>query len=197
MNEKDKQLIKDSAIVIADCFASLQPGLNIAWALSKSLYGSSLKLREKKALEWVEMVRENPSIFVESILNDTKFQDGFVYALECYIREKNEKKRKAMKKIFIGFTQSTDKDEFELERMYHVITILNPKDFIVLKDVSVHRVDFHQIYEQDKDKNEFIYDLISAGILVSDYSSRVGPIAAPFVKVTKFGREFIKYLKQL
>lgn len=135
MNEKDKQILKDSALVVADQIASTLPGLNIAWGLSKALYGAGLKLREQRALEWVEMVRDNPSAFTESILQDAKFQDGFVYALERYIREKNENKRTAMKEIFLDFALSSNQDQFELERMYHVISILN------LKDIAVPRKD--------------------------------------------------------
>ncbi|MFA5386303.1 MAG: hypothetical protein WC297_01355 [Candidatus Paceibacterota bacterium] len=194
MNEKDKQIIKDSALVIADQIASALPGLNIAWGLSKALYGAGLKLREQRALEWVEMVKDNPSAFTEIILRDAKFQDGFVYALERYIREKNEEKRKMMRAIFLGFAQSDNQNRFELERMYHILSILNADDFVVLRDVDTSKTDFHQIYEQTKNKNELVYDLVTAGILMSDYSSRVGPIAAPFVKVTEFGKEFIKYL---
>jgi len=195
MNEKDKQILKDSALVVADQIASTLPGLNIAWGLSKALYGAGLKLREQRALEWVEMVRDNPSAFTESILQDAKFQDGFVYALERYIREKNENKRTAMRAIFLGFALSPNQDRFELERMYHVISILNLKDIAVLKDVNVTRDDFHQVYEQTADRNENVYNLVNAGILMSDYSSRIGPIAAPFIKVTEFGKDFIKFLK--
>ena len=195
MNEKDKQILKDSALVVADQIASTLPGLNIAWGLSKALYGAGLKLREQRALEWVEMVRDNPSAFTELILQDAKFQDGFVYALERYIREKNENKRIAMKAIFLDFALSSNQDQFELERMYHVISILNLKDIAVLKDVNVMRDDFHQVYEQTADRNENVYNLVNAGILMSDYSSRIGPIAAPFIKVTEFGKDFIRFLK--
>ena len=195
MDEKAKQIIKDSALVIADQIASALPGLNIAWGLSKALYGAGLKLREQRALEWVEMVRDNPSAFTKSILQDAKFQDGFVYALERYIREKNENKRIAMRAIFLGFAQSSNQDRFELERMYHVLSILSLEDMRALKDVDVTRADFHQVYEQTADKNENVYNLVNAGILMSDYSSRIGPIAAPFIKVTEFGKDFIKFMK--
>lgn len=195
MDEKDKQILNDSALVIADQIASALPGLNIAWGLSKALYGAGLKLREQRALEWVEMVRDNPSAFTETILQDAKFQDGFVYALERYIREKNESKRKFMRAIFLGFAESAIQDRFELERMYHVLSILNPEDMVILKDVDVSKNDFHQVYENTMDKNENVYNLVNAGILMSDYSSRIGPIAAPFVKATTFGKEFIKFLK--
>ena len=195
MDEKAKQIIKDSALVIADQIALALPGLNIAWGLSKALYGAGLKLREQRALERVEMVRDNPSAFTKSILQDAKFQDGFVYALERYIREKNENKRIAMRAIFLGFAQSSNQDRFELERMYHVLSILSLEDMRALKDVDVTRADFHQVYEQTADKNENVYNLVNAGILMSDYSSRIGPIAAPFIKVTEFGKDFIKFLK--
>jgi len=194
MNDKDKQIIKDSALVIADQIASALPGLNIAWGLSKALYGAGLKLREQRALEWVEMVRDNPSAFTDTILQDAAFQDGFVYALERYLREKNENKRTAMRSVFLGFAQSASQDRFELERMYHVLSILSLEDIKVLKDVDVAKTEFHQVYEQTMDKNENIYNLVNAGILMSDYSSRIGPIAAPFVKATEFGRGFVKFL---
>ncbi|MEJ0053286.1 MAG: hypothetical protein WDN10_00965 [bacterium] len=195
MGEKDKQILKDSALVIADQIASALPGLNIAWGLSKALYGAGLKLREQRALEWIEMVRDNPSAFTETIMQDAKFQDGFVYALERYIREKNDNKRKAMRSVFLGFALSPNQDTFELERMYHVLGILSAEDMIVLKDVDFTRTDFHQVYEQTTDKNENVYNLVNAGILMSDYSSRIGPIAAPFIKVTAFGKSFVGFLK--
>lgn len=194
MNEKDKQILKDSAMVIADQIASALPGLNIAWGMSKVLYGAGLKLREQRALEWVEMVKDNPSAFTETILQDVKFQDGFVYALERYLREKNENKRKIMRTIFLGFAQSVKQDKFELERMYHVLSILSLGDIKVMKDVDIMRTDFHQVYEQTADKNENVYNLVNVGILMLDYSSRFGPIAAPFIKVTEFGKDFIKFL---
>lgn len=195
MKEKDKQILKDSALVIADQIASALPGLNIAWGLSKALYGAGLKLREQRALEWVEMVRDNPSAFTETIMQDAKFQDGFVYALERYIREKNDNKRKVMRSVFLGFALFPNQDTFELERMYHVLSILSMEDMAVLKDVDFTRTDFHQVYEQTADKNENVYNLVNAGILISDYSSRIGPIAAPFIKPTAFGKSFIKFLK--
>ena len=192
MNEKDKQIVKDSLDVVV----STIPGLNIAWGLSKALYGAGLKLRQKKALEWIEMVKDNPSVFTEAILKNKTFQDGFVYALERYIREKSEEKRKYMKSIFLGFAQATNQTEFEIERILHVLNILNTEDIEVLKDIDVTKDQFHQVYENTKEKNENIYNLVSVGILMSDYQSRIGPIAAPFVKITKFGREFVKYLKE-
>jgi hypothetical protein len=125
MNKKDQQILKDSALVVADGIASLIPGLIIAWGLSKSLYGASLKLREQRALEWVEMVRDNPVIFGEEILESENFQDAFVYSFEKYISERNEEKRKLIKKVFLGYSSSEDMEQFEIERFYSAISSIS------------------------------------------------------------------------
>ena len=195
MKEKDKQILKDSSLAIADQLVSLVPGLNLAWGLSKALYGAGLKLRVKRAVEWVEMIRDNTSILTKAVLGSDSFQDGFVFALEYYIRERNEDKRKYMKSIFLGFCRTSYREQFELERMYHVLSILNPDDIVVLKDVDTERVEFHQVYEKNSDRNENIYNLVGSGLLMADYSARIGSIAAPFVRITSFGKKFIDYIR--
>lgn len=193
MNDKDKQIVKDSALAAADGLIGLG-GLNIPWSLCKAYFGVSMKIRQKKALEFVEMIRDNPSVFIESVVSDEKFQDGFVVGLEEYLKERNKTKREIMKRIFLGFATSGDKEWFELERLYNALGLLNQGSLAVLRGVDVRRQEFHQIYEGTTSKNENIYDLINAGILLSDYSSRFGPIKAPFVMVTNFGRKFMKYI---
>jgi hypothetical protein len=51
-----------------------------------------------------------------------EFQDGFVYALEKYIRERNTKKRIIAQRIFLGFATSEDKSRFDLERYYEILS---------------------------------------------------------------------------
>lgn len=99
-----------------DAGLSSVPGLSVAWALCKALYGNALELRQQKALEWVEMVRDNPGVFREQLLKSTDFQDGFIVALENYLKIRTVLKRGMARKIFIGFAQSKDKENFELER---------------------------------------------------------------------------------
>ena len=53
------------------------------------------------------------------------------------------------------------------ETVIPFIRILNIEDLKVLKDVDAERDDFHQIYDQDTKRNESIYNLISAGVLIS------------------------------
>jgi hypothetical protein len=192
MKEKDKQILKDSADVVVSAI----PALNIAWGLSKALYGAGLKLRQQKALEWVEMIRDNPGIFTQELLMQEEFQDGFVFALEKYIIERNEEKRKVFKNIFLGYTTTSQKLLFPLEKYIHTLSQLNIVDINVLKDVDTLRTDRnYQIYGNDSRNLSNIFTLINLGILHNDPSSRMGPVDAPFIWISEFGKEFIKYIK--
>jgi hypothetical protein len=190
MNEKDKQIAKDSIDVLIPYI----PGLNIAWGLSKALYGAGLKLRQHKALEWVEMVRDNPEIFTQEILSQEEFQDGFVYALEKYILERSKKKCKYYRKIFLGFTKSDKKQDFELERFYYALSQLNEYDIEILPRVDMRTTSSYQIFD-DRQGLENVHNLVNAGILFLDPYSRFGPVESPYVYTSSFGRRFIKYLK--
>lgn len=203
MNHKDKIIAKGSALVVADYIvdqlAQRIPVINIAWGLSKALYGAGMKLREQRALEWVEMVRDNPSVFTKNLWSDEGFQDGFVFALEKYLVERNEGKRKIFKNIFLGFAQSENKEKFSLERFSHTLSQLGEVDIEVLRDVKVEEYgENYQIYGNNSNKIDNIYNLISLGLLLNTTGTRGGidPKNSPFIKLSPFGREFIEYLKK-
>lgn len=198
MNNKDKQILKSSALVVADQIASSIPALNIAWGLSKALYGAGMKLRQQRALEWVELVKKNPSVFTKELLEQQEFQDGFVYALERYLIERNEEKRRIFQNIFLGFAEAVDKTKFPLEKFTHTLSQLNELDVAVLKDVKPdEQGQNYQIYGANFSRIENIYNLISLGILLDTTGNRMGhnPQESPFVKTSYFGREFIKYIE--
>ncbi|MFA7170898.1 MAG: hypothetical protein WC180_02810 [Candidatus Paceibacterota bacterium] len=192
MDEKDQITFEGSINAVM----SNIPGLNIAWGLSMALYGSGLKLRQKKALEWVEMVRDNPGIFILDLLQNETFQDGFVYALEKYIIERNEEKRQYFRNIFLGFSASDDKQNFPLEKFVHTLSQMNEIDIEVMRDIDANKKESYQIYKDKEDyRLDNIFSLINLGILNTDSSSRLGSITAPFVTISAFGKEFIKYIK--
>lgn len=116
VSKSDRHLLKRSAYALADSTASSVPGLAQAWALGKALYGNALELRQQRALEWVESISSDPSTFNEAILNSEEFQDGFVVALEGYIKLRNYLKRRVALKVFGDFAASDNKMEFQLER---------------------------------------------------------------------------------
>lgn len=152
MQEKDKNIVKSSALVLADSIVSSlsvqYPGLDIAWGLSKGLYGAGMQLRQDRALKWIEMVRDNPKIFTQQILDSEPFQDGFVFAFEKYIKERNENKRKIVQNIFLGFGQSSDLNNFELEQYLNILSLLDATEISFLS--SFTDSDF---YTEDNVKN--------------------------------------------
>ena len=193
MNEKNKQIVKDSI----DAIVAAIPGLSLAWGLSKALYGAGLKLRQQKALEWVEMVRDNPNVFKKQLLEQEEFQDGFVFALEKYLTERSEEKRKYFRNIFLGYVLTNDCQSFPLEKFIHTLSQMSGEDIQVLRDVDTLRHDRnYQIYGNENTRLSNIYNLINLGILHTDPSSRLGPVNAPFIWISEFGKEFVKYLKK-
>lgn len=191
MNEKDKQVAEDAI----DAVVSAIPGLGIAWGLSKAYYGAGLKLRQKKALEWVEMVRDQPEIFTKEILEQNEFQDGFVYALEKYLMERSDEKRKYFRNIFLGYVSNDEKMLFPLEKFIHVLSQLEIEDIKVIKNVYIlGKYETYQIYGNTESQITNIYNLINLGILNADPASRLD-LRAPFIRVSEFGEEFIDYIR--
>lgn len=195
--EKDKILGKDVALTLIDGIVSSVPGLNVAWGLSKALFGSGLKLRQQKALEWVEMVKDHHEVFTKEILGQKEFQDGFVVALEKYLTERNKNRRLIARSIFLGFSESEDKDNYPLEKHLHTLSQLSDSDIEVLKDVKPkEKGQNYQIYGPNFYRIENIYNLINLGLLINTTGDRIGhnPANSPFVKISFFGEEFIRYL---
>ncbi len=205
MNDKSKIQIKEVSLGFLDGVVNTLeirvPGISIPYNMCKALYGAGMKLRENKVLEWVEMVRDNPTIITEQVLSDEKFQDGFVVALEKYLIERNEEKRRIFRNIFLGFADARDKDMFPLEKFVHTLSQLNEMDIQVLRDVKVveEGVDYknYQVYGGNYDRIEYIYNLIGVGLLSDVTNGRAGihPDTSPFVKPTPFCKEFVKYLQ--
>ncbi len=199
MQAKDKKIIKNSALVLADQIASNLPFLNIAWGLSKALFGAGMELRQERVLEFVERIQNNPSIFIDEILKNESFQDGFVYSLEKYIRERNNEKRRILGNIFLGFSKSQNKETYPLEKMIHTTTQLSELDIEVLRRVDLTKKNDknYQIYGNVDIHLENIFNLINLGILLNDTGSRFGPVNAPFVNISEFGVRYTKYLRDV
>lgn len=133
--------MKSSAITIIDNLVASYdnakndgyPALATVWGLAKGAYEAGIQLRRDRAIEFIEIIRDNPSIFTRKILETEEFQDGFVYTLQKYLSERTEEKRKIIKSIFLGFTKETDKDKFKLERMLYTVEQLSIEDIEVLK----------------------------------------------------------------
>ena len=203
LKKKDEILIKDSALAVADIvvdeIAKNLPGINIAWGLAKAVSGAALKLRHEKALEWVEMVRDTPTVLTEEILNDKAFQDGFAVGIEKYLIERNSNKRIIFRNIFLGFTEAKEKQDYSLEKYIHTLSQLTEVDIGVLRDLKITKKDKnYQIYGDNDFLKENIHNLINSGILFDTTGTRIGYDGAnsPFVEISNFGIAFREFLAE-
>ena len=197
--DEGRQIANDSVMATVDAIVGGIPGLNIAWGIAKAVFGGGLKLRQQRALEWVEMIRDNSDIFTEDKLNEETFQDCFVYALERYITERSEEKRKRARNIFLHLTEAENMEDFPLERLYITLEQLSANDLTVLADIDPDRTDSnYQIYDATDRNVENVYSLIQVGILRDNSGSHMirDGFPAPFVNLSGFGKEFIKYVNR-
>lgn len=145
------------------------------------------------------MVRDNPSIFTKEILSNKDFQDGFVYALEKYLVERNGDKRKIFRDIFLGFAQAQNRETFSLEKFTHTLSQLGEVDIEVLRDIDVFSDGRnYQVYQHDRKRVENIFNLINLGLLLDVTGNRLGNGSEepPFVKPTFFCKKFVMYLER-
>lgn len=137
MNNSDKGVLRKSGTVVADAgvvmadaltspFTGFPGGLTLAYNLSKGLYGNAMKLRKERVLEWAQSIMDNPAIFNEQVVNSKEFQDGFVVALEDYIKLRDYLKRRVALKAFMEFAAASEKVEFPLERYNDTLRKISP-----------------------------------------------------------------------
>jgi len=168
---------------IVDSIATSIPGINIAWKLSKAYFGRGMRLREQRALEWVEFVRGNLGKFSQEMFEMEEFQDCFVLLLEAYMKERAEKKRKIHQQLLLGLVGKNKKDleRFELEKM---IWITNQISFDALNVLDFVKNNLIEKIEEDVEKQLTVFkdregvegirleEITRDRIIVSDYISK-------------------------
>ena len=117
-----------------------------------------------------------------------------MYALEQYIKERSEQKRLKYKQIFLGFVQTKNKETFELERFYMTLQVLDESALDALQSVDLHTPSSYCLYDDERNI-EGVYTLIHAGIIIFDTTAKMGPLPAPYVFTTSYGRRFILNLR--
>lgn len=210
-NDEGQEIIKAASFSAIDTVAA---GIDLslggtplasgAWGLAKAILGKTMALRQKKALEWVEMIRDNPSIFTLQLLEAEEFQDAFVTSLEGYIKERSDEKRGVLRAIFLDYSVFPNPQEYPLERLNEItkqLTVYDAKKFSYLVHLaSEHRTD--QSF-QDSDDNatalESALRLISLGLLIQDVRPRFvteksGP-EKPHVYISGLGIRYLHFIK--
>lgn len=161
--QSDKNLLKQSGLAVADTTVATAdtllstftfgiPGLTLAWELSKRLYGNAMQLRQKRVLEWVQAIIDNPAAFNESIVSSQEFQDGFVVALEDYLKLRDFLKRRIAVKVFKEFASSDDKVEFPLERFNDTLKKVSPAS---LRTLAFIKNEVLPVMEREPDATQF------------------------------------------
>lgn len=132
-------------------------------------------------------------------MEDEAFQDGFVIALEKYLTERDIIKRRIFRNIFLGFSQANDKAIFPLEKFTHTLSQLSQTDILTLRDIDTGKTEDqnYQVYGNNPNRKENIHNLVNFGLLFDTTGTRGGyhPANSPFVRISPFGLEFVKYIK--
>ena len=107
------------------------PVTAVLWGLFQEQETAKWRYRVDEFLTYVSDGR-----FVKDLLEDEQFQDGLALAFRAYVQQRNEKKRDLIKKVFMGFAEEENKEDFELERIFDVIEKISFDQMKMLKKVS-------------------------------------------------------------
>lgn len=195
--KSDINLVKRIATGQLDAVASSVPGFAQAWALIKALFGNATELRQHRAIEWIEMVRDNPTIITQEVLRSEDFQDAFAWSFEKYIVQRQQHKRNMMRNVFLGYAKAMYKD-FPLERMYSIIENLTLLDISVfrmaLKEADKNLGKSYQVRGNSEKRLTEISGLIYSGLLIEERMTRMNGVLAPFVTISELGKRFANFL---
>ena len=208
MKDEHKELSKSSGTATVDTLAAAidasiggVPLATGAWAFAKAIIGNGLALRQTKALEWVEMIQQNPEIFTQEVFESEYFQDAFVTSLETYIKERDDYKRILLRNIFLDFNSVKNPKIYPLERMYEItrqITLYDAKNLSYWKMIMGESKPSESI-ATDLGKIESTNHLISLGLLIRDDSPRFARegegLTPPRVVLSSLGSQYIGYIK--
>lgn len=205
MDKIVKKFISGTVGGAFDAAMSSFPGIAIVWGAIK---GGVASLKEERANEFILFIQNN--ILLENF-RDEKFIDGLAITFENYLRQRVEFKRSVIKSVFLGFVNSNEKDNFELERYYDILNKINKKQVEILKlaskkDVVLAKLD---LLNEDYHNDYFDFKYLEFLGILSSYSDRevrefseesifsgaklCGEEKTCF---TEFGLEFIKYVTQ-
>jgi len=113
------------AIPAVDFFVAANPDWMVPWLLAKGFFGVLFGFQQEKINWFVQYLEENKGDFSQELVATKEFQEGFLITFENYVRQRGETRRKLIEQIFLDFSKSVNKDEFELERMYRTSELIS------------------------------------------------------------------------
>jgi hypothetical protein len=112
---------------------SVSVGLGVAVGMAAALFGPAIERRRDRAEQLVKFVQDNISEISTEVLDDKVFQDGFVFLLEKYIRERTDDKRLILQRILLGYIHAPDLLDYPLEEMSDLVSRIRMSDMEVFR----------------------------------------------------------------
>jgi hypothetical protein len=159
-------------VIINGIQAEIDNGLSniVGYNFFKTVFSNHQTIQKKRAEEFLKFIKENEQKFTVELINNECFVSGLALTLREIIKQYSEIKRVRIYSIFLGFVESEDKENFELEKMYHTLNLMSLEDLESLKNFK--EIEITDNIEEGKDYKEYdiskISNLISLG-LVSPY----------------------------
>jgi len=208
--------VKNFIIPAVDSLVAQQPELTPHWILVKGFYGALFDIREERINELVKFFQKNKKVFIKEIVETEEFKEIFVITFENYLKQRNEKKRKIIQNIFLGFSKIINEghNPFEIERMYDLLNKMSIIDIKTLKEIEKEEtveVKYENGEPLNDDYNTFRY-LEYLGLLdrtsrkevetkvnaMFDSSTAKSSLSEiDFFSLSYFGECFIKFIKEI
>ncbi len=143
-------------------FLSANPGWEAVFYSAIGLYGIYMAYNQEEVNELVEFIKENPDKFNEKIVNSKEFKKAFLQFMEQYLKERLERKKEILKNLILGYCSSSDKTNYDLERLNDCLVritlpsvdflIFLEKKIIPLLETSIDK-ELNQDYHQKSDRS--------------------------------------------
>jgi hypothetical protein len=186
--------------------STIHPALGAAVGMAAALFGPAIERRRDRAQQLIQFVEDNISIVSTDILENKVFQDGFVFLLEKYIRERNDDKRLILQQILLGYIKAPDLLEYPLEELADLVSRIRMSDVAVLRNAFKEeakqgiRHDGTRFSFMLRDDPNSVSRLIYFGLLHED-RSKSGPQIREYddknflyVWISPNGRKFAEHL---
>jgi len=117
-------------------FINLNPSLAYAMYSAIGLYGVYMDANQEELNNFLVFIKDHPDVFVEEAISTNDFKKGFVITLGEFLKMRSEHKRETVKRVFLGFTSSKNKENFQLEKLYSVLSSISFESIQYLEFIS-------------------------------------------------------------
>lgn len=121
-------------IPTVDAYIATKPEWTGPWIFVRGLIGSILQLRQDK-INWFleEVLEKNSNLFTKDLLESEDFQISFLTTIENILKQRHKEKEDLIAEVFLGYTVSENKKNFNLERLQNTISLISLESIEFLK----------------------------------------------------------------